>query len=182
MIREVLVFPNLRLRSECESIADPGVRQELFADLIETMYAKDGVGLAAPQIGEAVTAFVLNVPFPERDADGSLVLRQPAKDEKANFQPLIFVNPKILWESEEKETEQEGCLSFPGIFAPIERPVSVTATALNRLGDHFTVKAHGLYARAVCHEHDHLTGRLLVDLVGPTKREMIKKKMRKRGQ
>lgn len=172
----------------------------LYDDLIDTMYAKDGLGLAAVQIGEPWSVFVLNVPYVEELEPGRLpdpppdgirgrpklasryLIKTAPAGVKANYQPILFINPVFITKSEERNVDQEGCLSFPGVFASVERHTKVVIKSENRFGVTVLTEAEGLYARAIQHEHDHLSGVLLVDLVGPVKRELIKSKMRKRAK
>ena len=95
---------------------------------------------------------------------------------------LVFVNPEITWLDEETEAVEEGCLSFPGVFVTVKRSTRARCRALNLSGQPFEVEAEGLYARALQHEIDHLDGRLLIDKVGPVKREMIKRKMKRAAE
>ena len=92
---------------------------------------------------------------------------------------LVFINPELLWISDEAQTGDEGCLSFPGIFVPVKRGMRARVRALDLEGKPFEIEGEELFARALQHESDHLIGRLLIDLVGPVKREIIKRKMKK---
>ena len=94
-----------------------------------------------------------------------------------NDHPLVFINPKIEWLSDETETSDEGCLSFPGIYVPIKRSLRARVRATGLDGKEFVAEGEGLYARAMQHENDHLINKLLIDYVGPLKRQMIKRKM-----
>jgi peptide deformylase len=91
----------------------------------------------------------------------------------------VFINPELVGISEEAQTGDEGCLSFPGIYVPVKRGMRARVRARDLDGQVFEVEGEGLYARALQHETDHLNGRLLVDQVGPVKREIIKRKLRK---
>ena len=97
------------------------------------------------------------------------------KDE--NDPPVVFINPVIEWLGPENETSDEGCLSFPGIYVPVKRSLKARLRATSLDGQAFVAEGEGLYARAMQHEHDHLENRLLVDHVGPLKRQMIKRKL-----
>jgi peptide deformylase len=130
------------------------------------MYAHNGLGIAAVQIGDPTRMFLV-----EPTLAGL----------SENDEPLAFINPEILWTSEETDKSDEGCLSFPGIYVPVERPVKARVRALGIDGQRFEVEGEGLYARCLLHENDHLTGQLLVDFVGPLKRQMIKRKLGKRS-
>jgi peptide deformylase len=92
---------------------------------------------------------------------------------------MVFINPTIEWTSDEHETTDEGCLSFPGIYVPVKRHKRARVRALDVDGNEFVVEGLGLFARAMQHEGDHLDNRLLVDWVGPVKKQMIKRKLSK---
>ncbi len=96
--------------------------------------------------------------------------------------PVVFINPELVWLSDETETADEGCLSFPGVYVSIKRSLRARVRAIGLDGQAFEMERDGLCARAFQHEADHLNGRLLVDFVGPLKREMIKRKMRRAAQ
>ena len=114
----------------------------MLDDMLETMDEANGVGLAAPQIGILRRAVIIDV------GEGLYEL----------------INPKIVYQSEETQNDVEGCLSSPGEFGMVERPMKVRAEYQDRNGEHCTVEAEGLFARAICHECDHLDGRLFKDL------------------
>jgi peptide deformylase len=126
----------------------------LIADMFETMYAEEGVGLAAPQVG--VNARVIVVDPREGDA-----------------RPFALVNPEIVFFSEEVERAEEGCLSIPGLKEIVERSSSVRVEGVDGDGNPVTIEADGLMARILQHEVDHLDGILFVDRVSPIKRKML---------
>lgn len=164
-VRPIVKFPDPRLRQETQAV--PRVTDEirkLCADLTDTMYAANGAGIAAIQVGA-----------PER-----IFLVDPAvAGGNETDPPVVFINPEILWLSGETETNDEGCLSFPGVFVPIKRSVRARVRAMGLDGKLFEAEAEGLYGRALQHETDHLNGKLLIDFVGPLKREMIKRKLKR---
>lgn len=168
-VREIVVWPDPRLREETEAIpigdggVDESVRQ-LYRDLCDTMFAYNGIGIAAIQIGVNRKMFVL---------DASLCGGAESDP------PVAFINPEVLGTSEEIEKIEEGCLSFPGIYVPIARPFRARVRAHNLAGESFELEGEGLLARAIQHENDHLTGKLMVDFVGPLKRQMIKRKLKR---
>lgn len=164
-VRPIVVWPDPRLREETRPIAeiDDSVRQ-LYRDLVDTMFAYNGIGIAAIQIGVASKMFLLEASLVGGDKDDD---------------PVAFINPEVLSTSDETEKTDEGCLSFPGIFVPIERPYRARVRALGIDGETFEVEGEGLLARAIQHENDHLTGKLMVDFVGPLKRQMIKRKLKR---
>jgi peptide deformylase len=136
--------------------------KRLVDDMTETMYSKNGAGLAAIQIGVPLKLYIV-----EAGAAGG----------DPNDPPVVFCNPVIEWLSDETENKDEGCLSFPGIYVPVKRSWKARVRAQDVTGKEFVVEGEGLYARAMQHEGDHLDNRLLVDFVGPVKRSMIKRKM-----
>ena len=162
MVHEILVWPNPVLKQKARPVAkvDDSVRT-LIKDMFESMYAADGVGLAAPQIGVLKNVIVLDT-----------TPRQP--DSKA----VAMVNPEILT-LEGKCTFKEGCLSVPGEAEEVERAAIVTARYLDEEGTERTITADGLLAIAIQHECDHLKGVMFVDHISALKREIIRKRMKK---
>jgi len=164
-LRPIARFPDPILRKKTVEVE--GVTPEILElvdDMIETMYAKRGVGLAAIQVGALERIFIV-----EASVTGG--------DE--NDPPVVFINPKVEWLSDEKETSDEGCLSFPGVYVPIERSLKARVVAFDLEGNEFEAEGEGLFARAIQHEIDHLDNKLLIDHVGPLKRQSIKRKMEK---
>jgi peptide deformylase len=160
-VRPTVVWPDPRLREptvEVTSITD-SVR-ELYRDLCDSMYAENGLGMAAPQLGEAVKMFIVEPKL------AGLAETDP---------PVCFMNPEVLETSEEVQDSEEGCLSFPDIYIKVKRPMRCKVRAMGIDGQPFEMEGEGLLARCLLHENDHLTGKLLVDFVGPLKRQMIKK-------
>lgn len=137
-LRDILTEgdPSLTKRSRPVKDFDDKL-QALVDDMLETMYDSDGVGLAAPQVGVLRRLFVMDVD----DGEG----------------PQVFINPRILSREGDQEGP-EGCLSLPGLFGLVKRPMEVTVSALDRDGQPFEKSFHGLAARCVCHENDHLDG------------------------
>jgi peptide deformylase len=165
-IRTILTLPDSRLRLKAERVAkvDDEVRA-LMDDMLETMYVAPGIGLAATQIGVLKRVLVLDV--------------AKRQDETASANPMVFVNPEILWSSEETSTYQEGCLSIPEYFEDVERPARVRVAYLDRSGERREIEADGILATCLQHEIDHLNGVLFVDYISRVKREMILKKFTK---
>jgi peptide deformylase len=145
--------------------------RKLSMDMLETMYAARGLGLAAEQVGRTEALCVIDVPMEaekeECRADNAVV-----------SMPLIMINPEIL-ASEGKQRNDEGCLSFPDIGAPITRANQVTVTFLDGGGHRQTVTAKGLLARAIQHEVDHLNGILLVDKMSPMQKLSVSGQLRR---
>jgi peptide deformylase len=162
-IRPILTAPDPRLKVVSEPVAkvDAEIRT-LVDDMIATMYDADGIGLAAIQVG-----------VPKR----ILVMDIDQKDGKKN--PKAYINPKILWASEEMATFEEGCLSVPEIWDEVERPAKIRAEYLDRDGKRHEIEAEGLFATCLQHEMDHLEGILFVDHLSKLKRTMAMKKLQK---
>ncbi len=131
-------------------------------DMLETMYAAPGIGLAAIQVGEPKRVIVIDL----------------SKD-KAKSKPLYFINPRIIWTSEETEINEEGCLSVPDFYEKVERPRQGKFEYLDYDGAPRTLEAEGLLATCLQHEMDHLEGILFVDHLSRLKRSMILKKLAK---
>jgi peptide deformylase len=163
MIRTILHYPDKRLRDKGVPIKaiTPEI-EALIDDMAETMYAAPGVGLAAPQIGVALQLFVIDV---------------AEEDEASDLR--VFVNPEIL-ERHDSITWTEGCLSFPGVQEDVERAARVRVRAQGRDGKWFELEAEGLLAVAVQHEYDHLQGQLMIDHLGPLKKRLVDRKMKRR--
>jgi peptide deformylase len=162
-LRRIVKYPDDFLRQPTKEApaVDDEVKQ-LVEDMVETMYSKNGAGLAAIQVGSNLRIFIVEASVAGGDE---------------NDHPVVFINPEIEWLSEEIETSEEGCLSFPGIYVPVKRALRARVRATGLDGQPFVAEGEGLYARAMQHEHDHLVNRLLIDHVGPLKRQMIKRKM-----
>jgi peptide deformylase len=162
-LREILVVPNpvLKLVSEPVQTVDDDLRA-LMDDMLETMYAAPGIGLAAIQVGVAKRVIVM-------DLSGS-------EEEKA---PRYFVNPEILWAAEDTIPYEEGCLSVPEIYDEVDRPTKVKLRYLDYDGKVVEEDAEGLYAVCIQHEMDHLNGVLFIDHLSRLKREQAVKKVRK---
>jgi peptide deformylase len=164
-LRTILRFPDAKLRQRSVEVTDFGddLRQ-LVADMGETMDAAEGAGLAAIQVGAPLRLFIV---------DGAVA------GGPEGAPPKVFINPEIVEISAESQTGDEGCLSFPGIFVPVKRGMKARVRAMDLDGQTFEAEGEALLARALQHETDHLNGRLLIDQVGPVKREIIKRKLRK---
>jgi len=159
---DVRVYGSAVLRRKARPVEafDAGFAQ-FVEELTETMYAKDGVGLAAPQAGKSLRVAVIDTTSRE----------QP---------PFVLVNPQITWSSPEQEDYEEGCLSVPDIHLTVKRPSRVSVRAQNAQGVEYVIEnASGLLARALQHEIDHLDGILFVDRVSPLQRQLIDAKLKK---
>jgi len=171
-IRKILTEPNKILREKSLRIenVDKDI-QRLMDDMLETLYAAPGIGLAAIQVGVAKRVIVMDI---SRDRDKD---RDRNKEPKKN--PMYFVNPEIIWKSEDKFTYEEGCLSVPNQFAEIDRPKQCHVRHLDYNGQPQELKADGLLATCIQHEIDHLEGILFIDYLSKLKKEMIIKKLSK---
>lgn len=159
----VLRYPDERLRIKASPVqqVDDALRT-IIDNMFTTMYHQQGVGLAATQV----------------DVHQRLFIADCGGDTK---EPLVFINPEIVEQSGHFENE-EGCLSFPGIYAAIERAAQVKVKALDRDGKSFELEAEGLLAICIQHEIDHLNGKLFVDYLSPLKRDRIRKKLEKEAR
>ena len=163
MIRPILVYGTPELQEKSSPVVDFNDElRNLAQDMLETMYAAPGIGLAAPQIGINVRLIVV-------DLSGG---------EEAGHQ-LILANPEIT-DQEGSEKEEEGCLSVPGFTAMVERPISISVCGQDIEGQPQEIRAEGLLARALCHEIDHLDGILYLDRLSVLKRDLIRRKIRKK--
>jgi peptide deformylase len=156
----ILEFPDPRLRTIAKPVErfDDALRQ-LADDMLETMYAAPGIGLAATQVNIHQRLLVLDV-------------------SEDHGRPMVFVNPEIL-RAEGHQVYQEGCLSVPGIYADVKRAESISVRAFDQHGEPFELEADGLLAVCIQHEMDHLAGKVFVDYLSPLKRELVRKKLAK---
>jgi len=164
--RSIITIPDPVLREVCAPVdtVDDDIRA-LSDDMLETMYDAPGIGLAASQIGILKRMFVLDV----------------AKED-APKEPMVFINPKIVWSSEDSSVYQEGCLSIPEYFEDVERPAEVMVQFLDREGVEKEIRANGLLATCVQHELDHLDGKLFIDYLSKLKRDRVIKKFTKQAK
>lgn len=157
----ILRYPDPRLHRIAKPVTVFDARlKRLVADMAETMYDAPGVGLAASQVDVHEQVIVIDV----SDAHNDL---------------RVFVNPEIVWASEERQTYEEGCLSVPGIYDGVERPSQVRVRAQDAGGQPFELEAEGLLAVCIQHEIDHLKGKVFVEYLSPLKRNRIKTKLLK---
>jgi peptide deformylase len=162
VIRPIVKFGDPVLQSRASDVpALDNVLQTLIDDMIETMYAAPGIGLAAPQVGVPLRIFVVD-----------LSLGRKAED------LIVMVNPEFV-DRDGMQLEEEGCLSVPGFNATVVRPTRAVLQGLDRTGQRRTVEGNGLLARAFQHEMDHLEGTLFVDRLRGIKRDLIVRKIRK---
>ncbi len=172
MILPVLTFGHEILRQKAVPVAEitDAVRQ-LVRNMLESMYAAKGVGLAAEQVGRTESVCVIDVPH---DAE-----KEACREENTAIpMPLVLINPEII-AAEGKQRNEEGCLSFPDIGAPITRADKVTVAYTDFAGVRLTVSARGLLSRAIQHEVDHLNGVLLVDKMSPMQKMSVSGQLRR---
>ena len=162
-LRHIITLPDPKLRLVSAPLprVDDGLRK-LMDDMVETMHEAPGIGLVAIQIAEPLRLVVIDL---------------AKKDEPP--QPLYFVNPEIVWSSDERSVYEEGCLSIPDYYEEVERPASVRARFLDREGKQQEILAEGLLATALQHEIDHLDGVLFIDYISKLKRDRVIKKFAK---
>lgn len=163
-LKDILIHPDPRLKTVADPVAeiDSGVKK-LADDMLETMYAAPGIGLAAPQVGVLQRLLVMDC----------------VKEEGAPPRPMVLINPTITWASQEQATYEEGCLSIPDQYADVERPAEVEVAWIDLDGTAQSERFDGLWATCVQHEIDHLNGKLFIDYLKPLKRQMITRKMQK---
>jgi peptide deformylase len=179
MILPVVLYGEKILRTKCREIEEitPEIRQ-LVQDMIETMDAKKGIGIAAPQVGKDLRLFVLRNYLPK---EGGYLPKE--REEEELSEPQVYINPKILSKSPETCIESEGCLSIPGIRGEVERPVSIIIEATDLNGNTFREEVQGYNARVRMHENDHINGVLFIDRLPPAIKKkiapLLKKKIEK---
>ena len=155
----ILRYPDPRLHTVAKPVAAVDARlRKLADDMFETMYEASGIGLAATQVNVHERLIVIDV------------------SEERN-QPMVLINPEILWASEEKRVGDEGCLSVPGIYDGVERSIAIKVQALDLDGKSRVYEAEGMLAVCIQHEMDHLLGKVFVEYLSPLKRNRIKTKM-----
>jgi peptide deformylase len=157
----ILCYPDDRLHTVAKPVQAVDARiKKLIADMLETMYDAHGIGLAATQVDVHERLVVIDV------------------SEQRN-EPLVLVNPEITWASDEKQVNDEGCLSVPGIYDGVERSTAIKVRALDADGKERVIDAEGILAVCIQHEMDHLLGKVFVEYLSPLKRNRIKTKMLK---
>ncbi len=162
MIRDILIHPDPRLKKPCDPVASVTSEiSDLARDMLETMYDAPGIGLAAPQVGVMSRVIVMDC------------IKEGVP------QPMVLINPLVVWSSEDLTTYEEGCLSIPDQYAEVKRPGAVKVQWLELNGQMTERLFEGLWSTCVQHEIDHLDGKLFIDYLGPLKRQMITRKMEK---
>ena len=162
MIRPILIHPDPRLKKVCDPVTEISADlRQLASDMLETMYDAPGIGLAAPQVGVMKRVLVMDC----------------IKDGPA--EPMVLLNPQVVWASEDLSVYEEGCLSIPDQYADVKRPAEVQVRWMDLDGVEQERQFAGIWATCVQHEIDHLDGKLFIDYLGPLKRQMITRKMEK---
>ena len=155
----ILRYPDPRLHTVAKPVADVNQRlTQLVSDMFETMYEAAGIGLAATQVDVHERLIVIDV--------------SEKRDE-----PMVLINPELVWRSEETRLGEEGCLSVPGIYDGVERSIAVKVQALNLDGQSQIYEVEGMLAVCIQHEMDHLMGKVFVEYLSPLKRNRIKTKL-----
>jgi peptide deformylase len=162
-LRKIITLPSRKLRQKSEPVGKltDDIRG-LVDDMFETMYDAPGIGLAAIQVGVAKRVVTMDLAKKEGETN-----------------PRVFVNPEIVWSSDDKSTYEEGCLSIPEVHEDVERPARVKVKFLDLDGEHHEEEAEGLFATCIQHEIDHLNGVLFIDHISKLKRDRIIKKFSK---
>ena len=164
MLRKILTEPDPILRKKCEPLEKvDSETKKLMDDMLETMYAAPGIGLAAVQVGILKRLVVIDI----------------SKEEEKK-KPIFLINPQIIHQSEKTSVYEEGCLSLPGQFAEIERPAECSIKYIDYDGKEKELKSDGLLATCIQHEVDHLNGILFIDYLSKLKKDMIIKKLVKK--
>jgi len=157
----ILCFPDPKLHKVAREVATVDARiKSLIADMLETMYDAKGIGLAATQV----------------DAHERLIVIDISEE---HDEPLVIINPEVVWTSAETHLNEEGCLSVPGVYDGVTRFDAIKINAMDGEGKTRLIEADGLLAVCIQHEMDHLTGKVFVEYLSPMKRDRIKKKMLK---
>jgi peptide deformylase len=157
----ILCFPDPKLNKVAREVATVDARiKSLIADMLETMYDAKGIGLAATQV----------------DAHERLIVIDISEE---HDEPLVIINPEVVWTSAETHLNEEGCLSVPGVYDGVTRFDAIKINAMDGEGKTRLIEADGLLAVCIQHEMDHLTGKVFVEYLSPMKRDRIKKKMLK---
>ena len=178
-IRDIIEVPDKRLKQISQPVAAVSdATRALMDDMLETMYDANGIGLAAIQVGVPERVIVMDLKGKQPE-DEAAEQTEAADDPLADEGPRFFVNPEIVWTSEEMNNYQEGCLSVPGFFDDVERPAECRVKFLDYDGQEQELACDGLLATCIQHEMDHLNGIVFLDHLSRLKRQMVLKKIRK---
>lgn len=175
MIRPIVIYGNPVLRKKGAKVSKiTQEHKELIIDMIDTMHDAQGIGLAAQQVGEAVQIAIVEV-YPSEDRPSKMWIDQKEVDME-EFMPIVLINPELKL-IKSKETDVEGCLSFPGIEAHISRSRRIEVKTLQPDGSTLEFEAAGLLGRAIQHEYDHLQGILFTDRMFPEEKKSLKSQL-----
>ena len=178
MVREIVVYPDKRLKLISKEVTSfDGTLHDLLDDMYDTMCSKNGVGLAAIQVGVDTRALIINIPL--EDQEGDSYGEEHSKNDQPKDNTLEMINPVIL-EKDGREKFQEGCLSIPGVYEDIERAKHVKVEYYDRHGEKQTIEDDGFLAIAIQHEMDHLEGKVFIEKLSFLKRKKFEKEWAKR--
>ena len=178
MVREIVVYPDKRLKLISKEVTSfDGTLHDLLDDMYDTMCSKNGVGLAAIQVGVDTRALIINIPL--EDKDGDSYGEEHSKNDQPKENTLEMINPVIL-EKDGTEKFQEGCLSIPGVYEDVERAKHVKVEYYDRYGEKQTIEDDGFLAIAIQHEIDHLDGKVFIEKLSFLKRKKFEKEWAKR--
>lgn len=176
MILPIYVYGDPILREETQDVeANSDELQQLIDNMIQTMHGAAGIGLAAPQVGRTERLFVVDLSPMLDDLDEEEAVGIPP-------QPMAFINPEIVWESEEEVEFEEGCLSIPDLREIVVRPTQIRIQYLDRDFTEQEVVVGNLMARVIQHEYDHLDGVLFIDHISAFRRRLLKRRLREMAQ
>ena len=178
MIREILVYPDKRLKLVSKEVeVFNGALHDLLDDMYETMRAKNGVGLAAIQVGVDQRVLIINVPL--EDKDGESYGEEHSENDQPKENTLEMINPVIV-EKDGREKFQEGCLSIPGVYEDVERAKHVKVEYFDRAGEKQSIEDDGFLAVAMQPEIDHLDGKVFIEKLSYIKRKKFEKEWKRR--
>lgn len=174
-VREILIHPDERLRKVAKPVSFPlsDAIKQIITDMADTMYDAPGVGLAAPQIGASLQVAVTDTLWRSDE------VRHDPDNPGGSRDLKVWLNPEVVWKSDEMATWEEGCLSVPETYGDVTRPAAVRLRWFDMGGEQHEQDFVDFQAVALQHEFDHLIGKLFIDYLSPLKRNMITKKMRK---
>lgn len=179
MILKIYTYPDPILKKKAKPVAEVTPELKVLAqNMLETMYAAPGIGLAAPQVGESIRLIVVDTR--PRDEAGEVILEEMTELERKVQSPLILFNPEIV-KKEGSTTFEEGCLSVPGFTEIVERANWIELHALNEDNQKVVIQTDGLLAICLQHELDHLEGKLFIDRISFVRSSLIKNKIKKHG-
>jgi peptide deformylase len=174
-ILPLVIAPDPRLNQPSQAVkAITADIKKLAADMLETMYASNGIGLAAVQVGVHLRMIVVDVDWPSPRYD-----KEDDAGQKRERKPLVLINPEIIEASADTNLYNEGCLSFPDQYSEVDRPAEALVRFTDLNGKEQTLRARGILCTCIQHEIDHINGVVFVDHISKLKREMILKRLRK---